>query len=852
MNDLLNAIFGLGIGGNDASLGFGEPGVVLDWTRPLPAWAWLLVAAAVGALAWFGYRRLAAPLVARTSLATARALTLLLVAVLVSAPALVRSNERTERDHVALLVDRSRSLMIPDAGDVAAGLSTRDEQLRTLLDESSAVFTGLAEDKDLLWLGFDRAAYELAASETAGDAPIAMPVLPDAAGDATDPGRAIDAAIDRLAARPVSGIVLFTDGRSPGPVPRETVQELVRLGVPVFPVPLGSPEPARDLAIARVDAPEAAFVGDAVPIRVTLDTRGDQTADRTTAQPPRVTITDAETGRVLTERAVTPDELEAGAASLTIRPTEADLPTPDGSIDGGIDSDAATVSDRRLRVTITPPAGDLLPDNNTAERTITLARGPIRVLYIDGSPRWEHRYLKNILLREPSIDAAVLLYAVGRRYEQDGDIVLPRLPETAEDWAEFDVVIIGDTRAELFSASQLEGLRNHVAARGGGVLWLGGPAQMPGGWHDTPAGVLLPITPPIADPRSSAAPGRRQPLLWDESVTLVRTDASRELGVIELGNPDAAPDSQPVDVADPAAGWTLLRWAQRIGPERLKPAAQPLALATPTSGNAPPTPLVTTMRFGAGRSVYVATDEIWRWRFGQGENLTERFWIPIVRLLARGGLTRAGQAARLTGAPRESTPGDPVLISLELLDQRLIDARPGRVAATVERIDDDNDRAADPFDAGSRPDSLVLSPDSSAGVDDDAERAAGITYSTAWTTDRPGRYRVSVSDPLLAGLGESGLSVTVTVASPRDELRVLDTDHPALERLAEATGGRVLLPSVAGEGGLASLPQLLPNRERVVETAPDVRTLWDTMPALAALVLLLTIEWVGRRLVRLA
>ncbi|MEM7622481.1 MAG: hypothetical protein AAF235_04690, partial [Planctomycetota bacterium] len=66
------------------------------------------------------------------------------------------------------------------------------------------------------------------------------------------------------------------------------------------------------------------------------------------------------------------------------------------------------------------------------------------------------------------------------------------------------------------------------------------------------------------------------------------------------------------------------------------------------------------------------------------------------------------------------------------------------------------------------------------------------------------------------------------------------------------TGGRVLNPTVPGNSGLGALIEILPNRERVVETAPDVRTLWDTMPALAALLALLSIEWIGRRLVRLA
>ena len=78
-------------------------------------------------------------------------------------------------------------------------------------------------------------------------------------------------------------------------------------------------------------------------------------------------------------------------------------------------------------------------------------------------------------------------------------------------------------------------------------------------------------------------------------------------------------------------------------------------------------------------------------------------------------------------------------------------------------------------------------------------------------------------------------------------MRRPQTDHPLLARLAETTGGRVLAPDQ-----LAQLPKLLPNRKLKLAGEPEIHTLWDTPLALLLLMLLLTAEWVGRRLLRLA
>jgi hypothetical protein len=239
------------------------------------------------------------------------------------------------------------------------------------------------------------------------------------------------------------------------------------------------------------------------------------------------------------------------------------------------------------------------------------------------------------------------------------------------------------------------------------------------------------------------------------------------------------------------------------------------------------------MRFGAGRVLYAATDEIWRWRYGRGEALPERFWLQMVRLLGRESLARSGQQAILEATPERAVVDQPVRLSITLLDQSLIDTGFGSVAVRLER-------AARPGQDAPSPTELTLTPESSR--DAPGASSSPRTFSTTWLPTEAGAWTVRAVEPGLVALG---LSATVDVALPDDEMRRPQADHALLERLASETGGRILEPS-----DLSRLSELLPNRrERLISERAEA--LWDTPLALLVVITLLTLEWLGRRVIRL-
>ena len=757
-----------------------DSSVSLALDRPLPAWAWLLVVLAALTLAAWCYRRLRGPRWIRGALAGLRIGLLVLLAILVTGPSLRVAVELVERDWVVFLVDRSRSMTIADAG-LRPGDTTRDEALREALAEAEPHLAALAKGRETLWLGFSGGAFELPRSDASGGI---LPVLPEASGDRTRLDDALQQALDRAAARPVAGIVVLSDGRSLPPPGRATLRRLQSEAIPIFAVPLGSEIPGGDLALAKVESPKRVFIGDEVPVRVEVERIGAGSGVATAR------IVDEASGEELASAPLGEAD-ENGLASVTLLPR----PTAAGPRDWRIEIDGGP--------------GDLVADNNVRLSRIEVVDRPLRVLYIEGYPRWEYRYLKNLLIREKTIDSSVMLLSADRDFAQEGNMPIARLPRTAEEFALFDVIILGDVEAGFFSPEQLEAIREQVARKGTGLLWIAGERSMPRTWEANPMSELLPMRPPLALP---AAPG---------PVNATATALAEDLGLLRLG----AGDEWPRELSDPASGWSRLAWAQAIPPEQLKPTVETLAIGVPSDSpegsSEDAIPLITSMRFGAGATVYVATDEFWRYRYGRGERYTEQVWLPLVRMLGREALASGEESFALRAFPPRVRPGEPVRIELRLADAALSERMESGFPATVRR---EGDRSG----GGPREIELVRRGDSAEWVGTASPEATG-------------RHIVR-----LEGGVAGGAEVTFECERPDDEVRNSAADHATLAGLADGTGGAVL-----GADDLATLERLLKRREIRTEVV-RMEPLWDSPLAFLLVLALAGVEWLGRRLNRLA
>jgi len=776
----------------------------VEWrfARPLPAWVWVGVVVACFVVAAWSYSRLLGQRRARTALAIMRGCALVALAVVIAGPELVRQNERVTRDWVVVMSDRSASMGVADAPSVAGEPSTREAQLRDALTGAAAQFERLAAERNVLHVGFDAAAFDLPAATDAkpGEPGVA---LGEPTGRRTLLAQSLEQTLRRVAARPVAGVVLLTDGRSPDQPGRSLLREFQGRRIPVFPVPLGNAQSLPDLAITRAETPAAAFMGDKLPVTVDVESLGGEPGTTAGA---RLQLIDDATGLALEERRI--EQTGVGRHTLLVTPRAA--------------------GDQSYTVRLIPDGRDLSEQNNQARVSVAVADRPIRVAYFDGYPRWEYRYLKNILVREESIRTSAMLLSSERRSIQDGNEILDALPRTAKDWQQFDVVVMGDVRPEVFSVEQISHLRDLVADRGAGLLWIGGAGSTPGAWRSTPLADLVPFKIP---PQGTPGVERSGAEAWLNPVLIKPGAAAERYGVLRLSEDPSNP--WPGELLSGDLGWPMMRWAQRIEPSMLKPTAEVLATATPTGGasEAESFPLVMSMRYGAGRVIYVATDETWRYRYCRGEVLTERFWIPMVRLLARESLGRAGQPAVIAASPEQVQVGRPVRLSVRLLDQSLIERRPATLRVRLTRQDEQGV-------ASGRAVEVTLAPESV------EQSEAAVAYAASWIASEPGRYALTPADALLAGLD---ITAPLEVIAPDDEMRFPQADHAALGTIAAETGGRVL-----DAAALRDLSSLLPNREVRTLGTPDIETLWDKPIVFIVLLTLLALEWIGRRLIKLA
>jgi hypothetical protein len=229
-------------------------------------------------------------------------------------------------------------------------------------------------------------------------------------------------------------------------------------------------------------------------------------------------------------------------------------------------------------------------------------------------------------------------------------------------------------------------------------------------------------------------------------------------------------------------------------------------------------PLLVLGRFGAGRTLFSAIDDSWRWRFYTGETVFDTYWIQQLRYLARG--RKLGQRQVTLSSVRPTYElGEQARFNLRVLNPQL---RPQLAEQLrLEVVEESTGAPVGQYQ-------LVR------------QEGQPDLYVGAFPVDRTGAFAARV--PSIAG-GVDDLTVPFAVRVPRVELSQPQVDRPALGRLATQTGGQVIeLADAAGR-----LPGLIPSAAKIIPIETG-RPLWDAPLALALFVLLITAEWVGRKL----
>jgi uncharacterized membrane protein len=763
---------------------------VWPWQDVVGAGVWnaVILVGMVWLVVWV-YRRDGRSTFARWTLGGLRLALMGLVLLLLNRPVITLTQNRVEPSVLAVLLDDSLSMKVRDvaaaqASSPTAGDTERLQAAITSLLGETGLLAEFGKTHTVRLYRFGSRPEVIPLAEAASTLPTLQPV-----SGSTAVGPSVATVAGELAGQRLAGVVVLTDGRdSPARAADDSIARLRELGTRVYAVEVGTDRAPRNLSVGNVVLQDSAFRGDLVSVRVSV---------RGTGYPPgqrvRVRVVDVKTGVAL-PGVQGPAEAEVvlgedGAA-------ETDVPIKPDAV-GELEL-AAIVS--AVGESATGEVDDL--DNSRSARLAVLDT-QVNLLYIEGYPRWDYRFLRTELIRDSTVDVSILLTSADEGFAQDGDKPIRRFPETMEELLAFDAVLIGDVDPRQFTDAQLQLLAEFVGKKGGGLAMVAGTRYSPFAYRNSPLEAVLPVALARAEPESTTGD-------LQTAFRIAVTPAGLASGVFRF-LPD--PDANAKYLRD---DWQMVFWYLRG--VTVKPGAGEVLAEHPSefAPDGKKAPILVAGRYGAGRTLFSAIDDSWRFRYYTGESVFDTYWVQQIRLLARG--RKLGQRLFTVQANRSVYElGQQVNVTLRVLEGNLLRQMPDRVDAEVIASD------------GSIIRRKVLT----------RTTEGGDSYAGQWKADTLGRFTLRV--PYIApGAGEG--STSLEVISPRLELTDARLDRTALQRLTAETGGQSI--SLADS---AQLPERIPSAAKIIPMESS-RPLWDAPIAMALFVLLLTAEWVARKI----
>jgi len=659
--------------------------------------------------------------------------------------------------------------MTEETGADVSLISRRELVEKSLKSTARSVFKTLERQANLRWFRF-AGGLEECASPWEESVESAM-----TATNATCLGSALTDAIARNEENPIGLIAVITDGANNGGIdPLEAARQLRRRDIPLVTVSVGLTHPD-DAILRSIVVPDVVFANDMVTVRLHCRATGYE--------------------RRSTPVVVRLDGIEVARKSINF--TGADQ-MEEVKFRAGRNK-----GNQLLEVSLTPMPGEATLENNVLNQSLQVQDDKIKVLYIEGSPRWEFRYLRAVLKRDPRIDVKFITTEGDKDLARASIEHLGRFPETAEEAFKYDLVILGDVRANIFTPTQFGFIEQMVRERGASLIMLAGHKHTPGEYLDTPIAALLPV-------RFDQEP-------WGEvgdDVYPALTAAGRQSSVMTLDSLESRNQ----------ALWANVKPMFRVPPVTgAKPGAVVLAELSDRNQRAQSFPLIAWHRYGTGKCMFVGVDQLWRLRARTGDKYHLKFWGQAVQFLTLSRLLGENKMVRLETGRTHYAGGETVELFASVLD----DAHEPLATPTFTTYVTPKDQDV--------PQLVTLK----------AVLNYPGMYTGVYVPPAPGRYIFS-SETVEAGTAsslKSSKSSRVEFSVGERSIEQIETgmQQGLLTQMARITDGDAL--------SLRELPLLA---DRMVERTSKVTytrelDLWDNWVLLGLFVFLVSMEWAWRR-----
>lgn len=548
-----------------------------------------------------------------------RLLIVIATAILLGGPEWVQQYQPDQKPVVAILWDDSGSMATRDANETKSGpIVSRRESIRRLTETDT--WKSLSERAEVVIQPFAETAQQ-GKSEATSSVMTVNPVansVSDAEADrgpsgTTESGTNLSGPLLDVAASQdhLLAVVLASDGDwNQGDAPVKAATRLRSLGVPVFAFPVGSDTRLPDVELLSFDVPTFAIASKTVRIPFTID-----------SSLPRDHVT------TIVMKTSSGEEVskEVRVAAM-------------GRTASSIDWKPEDLGDQTLTLTVPIHGGEIRDDNNHAEAPISIREEKLKVLVIESVPRWEYRYLRNALSRDPGVEVSCLLFHPGLDKRGGGNSdYISDFPATKEELARYDVIFLGDVGLDddQLTVEQCEWIKGLVEQQASGLVFLPGWQGRQFGLLETELADLIPVE------LDDAQPGG-----WGSR-------SAQHFELTELGRRSLL--TKLADTSDENLEvWGNLPGFQWYAPVlSAKPGTETLAVHQEVSNRFGRLPLLVTRTYGAGKVLFMGTDGAWRWRKGVEDLYHYRFWGQVVRWMAYRRNMAGGETMRLYYSPEQ-------------------------------------------------------------------------------------------------------------------------------------------------------------------------------------------------------
>ncbi len=554
--------------------------------------------------------------------------------------------------------------------------------------------------------------------------------------------------------------------------PTAAAQKLLLKNTPLFTVPIGADTSLPDLDLYNLTAPDFGIVGEFVQIPFSIQ---------------------SSLGKdIRTNVSLKSEDGKSKSKVITIPANK----TYHGSMLWQFTKEGSS----KLTLSIPVAQGELNAKNNRQEFVISGKKESIRALVIETKPRWEYRFIRNALSRDPGVkvDCLLLHPQLGKG---DGPDYIQSFPDKLQDLQKYDVVFLGDVGVApgQLTKEQATLLAGLVKEQASGIVFIPGPQGNQATLKDTDLEELIPVEIDPEKPRgindTTAAP-------------LNLTKAGKSSLLTLLGDNEAE---------NPKIWRNLPGFYWFAAVKKIKTGAVVLATHSNRKNSYGSVPVLVTQQVGSGKALFLGHDSAWRWRRGVEDLYHFRFWKNVARWMSYQRNMAAGERIRLYRTPDRPKPGDTVTLSANAFGGNGVPLRDGNIE--VEIIDPQGNKKTITLD-----------------------RTDGTwgAFAGRFIVSEPGEWKVTAKIEDDATAKEVSTSI---IALGQELEKIGKPSNPALlKEMARITKGSMIAPDQLNK--ITDLIDALPTKKPLETRYP----IWAHITLLITLIILLALFWMGRKL----